>query len=752
MKKTLSTIALALVALAPARAQVSSFGDVPVEIDAEDVSGANGMAIARDNVVIHYNDSTIYSDYAEYNPDTRDVLVRGNVRIYREGQVFTAERAIYNFETKEMRAADFQGDFEPFRFSGDTMSSFGPNAYIVKNGVFTTSDSSKPDYHLSARQVRIYAKDRIVFSRVTLFVGETPIFWWPYLAQPLNRENAFTFTPGYISSWGAFLLTQYTFPIADNADILGTVHFDLRSQRGAAIGFDTDSTFGPQKESYVHFHSYYASDSSPETDVTGQGRKNTITDRYRVSLKSRIYLAEDLYATINVSKISDSRYLEDYEKRDFRVDPEPDNVIALTKRADTFTIDLTVRKQLNNFYDMTERLPELDFDTTTVNLFKTPFFYQGSASVARLKRNFSDLSTLPDYQTTRFDTYHQISYPNTYFGWLSVIPHAGVRGTYYSNSGQFADQTQVITLDSLVPGQAPTIKTTTTTVLDKSGAVFRPAFDLGLQASFKLSQTWDLVQSRTWGIDGLRHILQPYAEISYVNSGKDPTNILQYDRYNPSTQAFELTFPEFNSIDAIADWSILRLGFYNRLQTRRDNQTINWLELNTFFDVNLDKPNFPNGVFNEGTLSNLYNTLRWNLLPWVNLNVDSQIPLDSQGFSEVNTGLNFVVTKDLRVNLAHRYIWDNPFFQNSSLASVGAYYRLSDNWGISAREDYEFADSTLEEQRYELHRDLSSWVANLGFVIQDNGIKKQYGVLLSFTLKDLPQVTLPVSIDPGQSF
>ncbi|MGC3991772.1 MAG: LPS assembly protein LptD [Chthoniobacteraceae bacterium] len=266
-----------------------------------------------------------------------------------------------------------------------------------------------------------------------------------------------------------------------------------------------------------------------------------MADRYRVSLKSRIYLADDLYTTINVSKISDSRYLEDFEKRDFRLDPEPDNVIALTKRADNFTIDLVVRKQLNDFYDMTERLPELHFDTTTMNIGSSPFYYQGSASLGRLRRDFSNTSTLPDYQTTRFDTYHQIIYPNTYFGWLSVVPHVGVRGTYYSNSGEFADQTTVLTLDSLVPGEAPTKETVTTTVLNQNGAVFRPTVDAGIEASFKLSQTWDLVQNRTFGLDGLRHIFQPYTELSYVNTGKDPGGIFQYDRYNPSTEAFELS-------------------------------------------------------------------------------------------------------------------------------------------------------------------------------------------------------------------
>jgi hypothetical protein len=83
------------------------------------------------------------------------------------------------------------------------------------------------------------------------------------------------------------------------------------------------------------------------------------------------------------------------------------------------------------------------------------------------------------------------------------------------------------------------------------------------------------------------------------------------------------------------------------------------------------------------------------------------------------------------------------------LLDFNAYIRLGDNWGFSFRDRYEFADGTLEDQSYQLHRDLSSWVASLGAVIRDNGTKKDYGIILSFTLKDLPNVSLPISFDPA---
>src|ERR1700722_11641129 len=110
MKKWL-IISLLLLLLSPfAKAQLENFGDKPVEINADETSFEGGLAVGQNNVVIRYGTTTIYCDYAQYNPDTREVLVRGNVRIYGDGRLFVGERAVYNLETKLLTAADFHGD------------------------------------------------------------------------------------------------------------------------------------------------------------------------------------------------------------------------------------------------------------------------------------------------------------------------------------------------------------------------------------------------------------------------------------------------------------------------------------------------------------------------------------------------------------------------------------------------------------------------------------------------------------------
>jgi hypothetical protein len=100
------------------------------------------------------------------------------------------------------------------------------------------------------------------------------------------------------------------------------------------------------------------------------------------------------------------------------------------------------------------------------------------------------------------------------------------------------------------------------------------------------------------------------------------------------------------------------------------------------------------------------------------------------------------------VVLGHRYLHGNPFFLDSSLFTFGGYYRINENWGVAAFEVYEAETSLLEQQRYAIYRDLTSWVASLGAIIQDNGGVKSYGVLLTFTLKDIPGVRIPVALDP----
>jgi LPS-assembly protein len=714
----------------------------PVEITSSgETTYENGVATARDNVAIHIGDTDIYGDFAKYNSQTHEVMVEGNVRIYRDVSLYIAERAIYNIDTKQIQTLEARTEHYPYFVSGEHVTQTSTNVYRVENATFTTHDAPQSDFHLHARTVRIYENDHVVFQNVTFYVGGVPVFWWPYLYQSLTDAFSFSIAPADLSSWGPSLLTQVTFPITD--DIKGRVRLDYRGRRGVAIGFESDVDYGKDNSSNLKLKTYYLDDQNPLINPTALPRKDVPSDRYRLSLQDRTNFTSDIYGIVDVTKLSDPFVMQDFYQSEFRINPVPDNVVAVAKTDPFYTITAITRFQANDFFEQTERLPEVVMDIKRHALFGGPIFYEGETGIADLHRNFAEGSGFEDYSTTRVDTFHQLLYPSTYFGWLSIVPQTGFRATYYGDTRDLGKTLFTANDNPLVPAFILPDPTPTNPIVD-AGSGVRTVVNSGVEASFKMSRSWEDVQSRTLGLDGLLHVVQPFTDFSYVReSGINPAAVLEFDRFEPSTQLRPIDFPDFTSIDSIASWTVWRLGVRNRLETRRDDVTVTWFELETFADINIDNP------YDRRPYSNLFNKLRFTPLPWASLAVDSQVPAFNKGFTEVNTTLSVQPVANLEVSVGHRYLNSNPFFDNSSLFVVGGYYRLNDNWGVGFQEQYEGTTKIFEQQRYSVYRDLTNWVASFGAVLRDNSGKKEYGVLLTFTLKAFPKFGFDLNFDPA---
>ena len=723
------------------RGEISTPQNVPMEITSTgETTYENGLATARDNVAIHIGNTDIYADYAQYNPSTHDVALRGHVRIYREASLYIAESGVYNTETKKIRAQTARTESVPYFLKGGNVTSISDNGYLVQGGNFTTNDTARPDFHLHAQKIRYYEDDRVIFQYVTAYIGNVPVFWWPYLYQSLSDTFSFSVTPAYTSTWGPSLLTQVMFPITDY--IKARLRLDYFGRRGPAIGFDPVIDYGKDQSSQARLKTFYIDDQNPDINQTNVPRKDVPTNRYRLSLEDRTNFTDSIYATANITKLSDAYVMQDYYPGEFRIDPVPDNVVALTKTNPVFTLTGIERFQANDFFTTTERQPEVVLDIKRHGLFGGPIFYEGETGFANLRLQFPEDSGIKNYGTDRFDTFHQLTYPNTYFGWLSIVPRVGYRGTYYGKTWDLGSTVFVPPTNPLVPDFILPPPTTANPI-KFDGDTFRSVFDTGAEASFKISQKWENVQSRAFGLDGLMHVIQPFTDFSYVKEdGPNPLSILQFDRFEPSTQLRAIDFPQFTPIDSIASWTVWRVGVRNRLETRRDDQTITWLELDSFVDVNFTNP------YDRTDYSNLFNNLRFNPLPWMSLSINSQLPAFSKGFTEVDTVASVQPLANLQVNVAHRYLNGNPFFQDSSLFVFGGYCRLNDNWSVGVQEQYEAETGLLEEQRYSIYRDLSSWVASFGGIIRDNNGVKEYGLLFTVTLKAFPKLGVDLNFDP----
>ena len=766
------------------------YGGVQITAGRAEYNSNTKDVLAHENVTIFKDGQIFHGETVSYNFETQE-LKANNIRSGITPLFYQAANVKSNLGAMKEDSGEIK------RIDGDET-------------YFTTHDSDHPNYHMTAKSITIYPGDRVVMHNVKVYAGSLPIFWLPAYVQPLDDEQGFYFRPGYASEWGAFLLNQYGMIYGDHT--LAKYRLDLRSKRGVAGGVDLKSLRFKDNDHLGNLILYYAYDTNPGTGFghENRGEGGPSTDRYRISLQHRIYIPgpsqSSWYLDFDINKLSDDFMLEDYYFSEFRTNPQPDNNIALVKHDDRFTATLWSRFQMNKFYHTDVRMPELAFDFTRQPLWNTGIYYQGetTAGYYREKLTSDEVATLQDkiktqqtalagfnggfvnsqlgttttgttydahgnpisqatgiqqlagttltsnssdfYRATprilttqdevqkdiaalqeelgenkfaRVHSYHEFLYPISVGdnGWLNFVPRIGGGFTNYSS----------------VSGGAK----------DFHGGT-QGIFALGFDVAAKFSRTWDNVQSRTWGLDGLRHVIQPYVNYSFLQA--DPLDGLPgIDRLTPSTRPRPIDVPLFTAIDDLHSWNIARVGVRNTLQTKRDGVAYNWLGLNTYADIFFKDPEFDRDV------SNLYNDLYWRPLPWLQLNVDSQLPIGSSSFNftEVNTSFTIMPTKNFSWTIGHGFIRDNPIFVNSSLIFSRIYARLSENWGVSMNHIYEATDHTLEYQSYSIHRDLSSWVVSLGGLVRDSRGANDYGVVLTFTLKDFPQVSVPIDLDPN---
>ena len=720
---------LALVLLpsaAQAQDAVGGASRLDIRADFSDYDENLGIAKAWGDVEVTYENVTIRADQIEYHSSTGNIFARDNVRILQDGQVIDAEEIIYNIHTGETTTSQFKSALEPVFISSDDVlrpEEGSGDPIVMHDAYFTTHDSASPDYHIRVKKLEVYPDDKIVMRGARVHVGNTPLLWFPYYVQPLDEDLGYYFTPGWNSAWGAFVLNRYGFMVGENYN--AKAYLDFRSERGLAGGVEFFDRKFRNNPNIGRLNLYYAEDNNPQLAFTGANRVNPPpNERYRINLQHRVYLPgsddDTFYLDFDINRLSDAFFYQDFFPNEFLIDPRPDNIINLGKIFERGEISLTGRFQVNEFFQTDTRSPELALDIIRTPIGDSGFFYDGLTSYGLIGEELDTDSILAGIVEpsgfNRFHTYHEFLFP-TKLGFLDVIPKAGVGYTNYSNFD--------------IPG---------------FGSINRTLTHAGLDISFKMSKRSPHVQSRALGLDGLLHVVRPYVYYSVVGTDDLNGRFSPIDRFTPTTRLRPIDMPLFTTVDDIRSWQIVRAGVSNRWFTMRNGASYEWLTLNNYFDTYIQDPEFDRNV------SNVFTELEWRPLPWLAASTTAQVPVfnDVLDFTEFTTGIMFMPTKWFQLGLRHYFIDDHPFFGNSDLYTVTTYSRLSDNWGFSTAHRFEADDGTLEFQQYTIHRDLASWTASLGGIVRDNRqTDKEYGVVLSLTLKAFPRLALPVDFQPG---
>lgn len=701
------------------------------------------------DVSITYKDSILYCERLVYNTISKDFTASGKVRIVGQSSDFRSNEITGNLETKLFQTGLHHLTNGPWYIIGQEAQSFPDRSVDSHRVRVTTCDQHDcPHWHITGSEVHHMENGDFEVWNPTLWFGGFPVFWLPYMQSDIDsNDGMFQIKPGYDSDWGAFVLISTKVKWTKNIDT--KFMLDYRAKKGLGGGLDTNIR---TDNSETRILVYGTQDQDPPEQFDGDNQRfEEQEDRYRIHLNHRsTYYDDKLTLRTKIDKISDQLFIEDFFK-----DDQESRYVQYSSYFDLEWIEenygwsFQYRPRLNDFYSVVERSPEIRFDLPRYE-FAENWYYTNKNSLAQLETKWRDfdapvtqISPLAidneDYDSLRFDSLHMFHYQTQVSDWLNLIPRAGLRLTYYTDSSdtEIDDSALGALIKANDPQRAPNFAVTNYD--DDGGSVFRLLGEIGFEANFKMYNTDNSYKSEFWEIDGLRHVVQPYMNWNWIPfSTEDRENIYFFDE-----------------IDRIQEQNFVRTGVDQRWQTRRNGSIHTFLTVENYVDFHIQSEDGNTGIGDFGT------KVEWK--PFDNFSVrgDLLIDIDEQDINAYRLGMSYNITEKLRASLTYSYRNDyvgrdiysngstitNPIIASSFATeyreshSIGGTlsYKINPKTFILGGVRYDIVNGRVTSSLIELQRKLHCWTVALR-AEQDRDSVQRF--MFYFYLNSYPDVSI----------
>jgi LPS-assembly protein len=194
---------------------------------------------AKGHVVITFQDTLISGDEAEYDEETRDGTITGQVHYSQKQQWLNCTKAEFNFNTQTGIFYDASGFTDrEFFITGRTILKTGKDTYKVQEGIVTACKEKRPKWSFAASSATVLVDRTTRLHRMTFKIKGIPVFYAPYFIVPMERKTRSSgFIPfhyGNSTSKGRTFSEGYYQTLGESADLL--VYGDYFSERGLALG------------------------------------------------------------------------------------------------------------------------------------------------------------------------------------------------------------------------------------------------------------------------------------------------------------------------------------------------------------------------------------------------------------------------------------------------------------------------------------------------------------------------------------
>ena len=208
----------------------------------------NNVFEAVGNIIITYNDATIYGDQARIDFSSGDIHVQGNIRYIESDMTIYGPEFKYNFKTKNFSLAKSRLTTSSYIISGDKIDKTGQDTLIAENAEYTTCQDCPESWSVYGRRIHITADRYARIWHAYIKVKGVVTLYIPYIILPIKtkRETGFLFPKLSLKfDQGLQYQQPWFWNISDHADM--TLTPSLWGNRGWGHQFQLRQMFGEKK-------------------------------------------------------------------------------------------------------------------------------------------------------------------------------------------------------------------------------------------------------------------------------------------------------------------------------------------------------------------------------------------------------------------------------------------------------------------------------------------------------------------------
>lgn len=291
--------------LAEPAAKGESNPDAPTFIEADRMTGYSERGVELEgHAELRRDGGVVKGDKLTYDQDTDEAFAQGNVRMSRAGTLAVGPEARLKVEANEgyMLSPDYYFQQTGGTGKAERIDFLDQNRSTARQASYTTCSPDNADWYFSANRIDLDSDRQVgvAYGGVLNFFG-VPVAAAPAFSFPLNDDRRSGFLPplmGYSSKSGFDLTAPYYVNIAPNRDL--TIYPRLMTERGLQLGGE-----------YRYLSESYS--GRVRAEFLPDDRK-TNSNRWAYSLQHTQRLAPGLGAYLNLNRVSDDRYPDDFNR------------------------------------------------------------------------------------------------------------------------------------------------------------------------------------------------------------------------------------------------------------------------------------------------------------------------------------------------------------------------------------------------------------------------------------------------------